>query len=67
MRAESAVLHPGKVHASCGLLGAMFVTLVECTNVPFCISGPVDRTLIARLSIVWQGWPAPLGLTWHEI
>lgn len=49
MRAKSAVLHPGKGHANCGLLGAMCVTLVEYTHASFCIFGPVDTTLVARL------------------
>lgn len=43
MRAESAVLHPGKGHANCGLLGAVCVALVECTHACFRIFGPVDR------------------------
>lgn len=50
MRAKSAVLHPGKGHANCGLLGAVCVALVECTHACFRIFGPVDRTLVARLS-----------------
>ena len=35
MRAKSAVLHPGKGHANCGLLGAVCVALVECTHACF--------------------------------